>query len=246
MWVVPISNRFRLGATIAVCLPIVLSLLPAYSQQPVTHKSAPEQTSGEVEARGGPTLQHRNPLYQLRPGDVLEVTFSFTPSFNQTLTVRPDGFVTLRELGDLAVSGLTVPEVAEQLRTAYQKVLYEPVLTVQLKDFERPYFIAGGEVARPGKYELRGHTTVTQAVELAGGLKESAKHSQVLLFRQASNEWVEVRKLDVKRLLQAKNLDEDVELRPGDMVVVPKNVLSKIVPFIPRPSMGLYVDPTRY
>ncbi len=95
------------------------------------------------------------------------------------VTVQPDGFITLLGVGDLHVEGQTVPDVTESIRTAYAKTLHSPILTVRLIDFEKPYFIAGGEVGHPGKFELRGNTTLTQAVAIAGGFTESSKHSQV-------------------------------------------------------------------
>ena len=200
------------------------------------------QTSSSGEARQ-PLLQRRNPRYQLCKGDVFDLDFPFTPEFNQTVTVQPDGYITLRALGDLHVEGQTVPEVTQALRTAYGKILYDPVITIALKDFDKPYFIVGGEVGHPGKYDLRGDTTVTQALAIAGGFNENAKHSQVLLFRRASNDWVEVRKLNVKQMLQAANLSEDLHLRPGDMLFVPKNAVSKIKRFIPSSGLGVYYNP---
>jgi polysaccharide export outer membrane protein len=117
--------------------------------------------------------------------------------------------------------------------------LQNPAFTVELKDFEKPYFIASGQVTRPGKYELRGDTTVAQAVAVAGGFNEKAKHSQVLLFRRVSDEWVEVKQLDMKKMFQEANLSEDLHLQPGDMLFVPQNFLSKVKSFIPAARMSL-------
>ena len=186
-----------------------------------------------------PVLQQRNPRYLIRKGDILDLNFPFTPEFNQTVTVQPDGYITLRGLGDLQVEGVTKPQLTERLEKAYATILRQPVISVDLKDFEKPYFVAGGEVGKPGKYELRGDTTVTQAVALAGGFNPSAKHSQVLLFRRVSDQWVSVKKLNLKKMLGEANLAEDMHLEPGDMLFVPKNALSKIAPFIPKPNMYL-------
>jgi len=119
----------------------------------------------------------------------------------------------------------------------------EPVINLVLKDFQKPYFIASGEVARPGKYEMRGDTTLTEAIAIAGGFTEKSKHSQVLLFRNVSNQWVTVRTLDVKKMFQAKNLSEDLDLKPGDMFFVPQNRMSKIGRYIPSPGVGMTVTP---
>jgi polysaccharide biosynthesis/export protein len=190
-----------------------------------------------------PVLQRRDPRYRLCAGDVFELTFPFTPDFNQTVTIVPDGFITVKELGDLHVAGKTVPEVRELLKTAYAKILHDPVVNVVLKDFEKPYFIAGGEIGRPGKYDLRGDITLTQGIAIAGGFNESSKHSQVLLFRRVSNDWVEVRVLDVKKMFKSANLTEDLHLQPGDMFFVPQNRISKIRKWIPYTSISAGVSP---
>ena len=145
--------------------------------------------------------------------------------------------------GDLHIQDKTVPELIEAVRSAYSKILRDPVITVELKDFEKPYFIVGGEVARPGKYDLRGDTTILEAVTMAGDLKAQSNSSQVLLFRRASKDLVEVKQLNLKRILRTRNLAEDTYLRPGDMVFVPKSILSKLDRFMPVPSLGMFFNP---
>ena len=117
------------------------------------------------------------------------------------------------------------------------------MVQIVLKEFEKPYFMVAGEVARPGKFELRGATTLTQALVIAGGHTAAAKHSQVILFRQFTTEWLQVKEVDVKKMYASRNLSEDPLLRPGDTVFVPKNLMSKIEPFIPYPNLGIYLNP---
>jgi protein involved in polysaccharide export with SLBB domain len=179
--------------------------------------------------------------YRITPSDVLELRFPYVPEFDQTVTVQPDGYISLRRAGDLRVQGRTLPEITLLLAEAYANILREPVINIVLKEFEKPYFIATGEVVRPGKYELRGATTLTQGLALAGGHTGAAKHSQVILFRRFLAEWLEVKQIDVKKMYAARNLSEDPLLRPGDTIFVPKSTLSKIAPFMPRPGIGLYV-----
>lgn len=190
-----------------------------------------------------PMLQHRNQRYQLHSADVLELSFPFTPEFNQTVTVQPDGYITLRGAEDIRVEGETLQEVSKSLRIAYSRVLHEPVINIGLKDFERPYFIVGGEVGHPGKFDLRDETTVAQAVAIAGGLKDSAKHSQVLLFHRVPKGWMQVKRLNLKKMLNDANLEEDAHLQAGDFLYIPKNTFSKIQRFIPSSSMGMYASP---
>jgi polysaccharide biosynthesis/export protein len=183
----------------------------------------------------------RTPRYKIEAGDSFDVSFELSPEFNQTVSVQPDGFVTLRGVGDLKVAGETVPELTQTLKAAYSKILHDPLISVVLKEFEKPYFVADGQVAKPGKYEMHGQTTLTQAIAMAGGFQASAKHSQVLLFRRLDDQWTEAKLIDVKKMQKAGNLREDPTLHPGDMVFVPKSTLSKIDRFIPNLSMGTYL-----
>jgi polysaccharide export outer membrane protein len=209
--------------------------------EPTTGDRALAQQQGQP---GRPALQRRNPRYRLERGDVFEIQFPYTPDFNQTLTVQPDGYVALRDLGDFHVEGQTVPELAETLTKAYAKILQNPVINIVLKVFETPYFVVFGEVVRPGKYELKGDTTVVQALAIASGFNDNAKHSQVVLFRRVSNEWMETKLLNVKEMLSAKNLSEDLHMQPGDLVYVPKNTFSKITRYVKPPSTGVYLSLT--
>lgn len=188
----------------------------------------------------------RRPLYRLCKSDVLQVSFTFSPELDQTLTVQPDGYIVLKGVGSVFVEGATLAEAGNAIRDAYGMMLQEPEVTVTLKDFNKPYFIATGEVAHPGKYELRSETTLTEAVAIAGGFTQQAKHSQVVLFRRVSEQFAETRVLNVKKELQARKLDEDIRLRPGDLVYVPQNQISKVRRFIPIPSLGMYYNPSNF
>lgn len=180
--------------------------------------------------------------YRLTPSDVMELRFPYVPEFDQTVMVEPDGYISLRGLGDLRVQGRTLPELKAMLNEAYANILREPVINIILKEFEKPYFVVAGEVARPGKYELRGATTLTQGMLLAGGHTGTAKHSQVVLFRTFSVDLLEVKQINVKKMYSSRNLSEDPLLRPGDTIFVPKSTVGTIAPFIPKPSMGMFLN----
>jgi polysaccharide biosynthesis/export protein len=207
--------------------------------QPATTDMAPTETPDHSTS----TLHKRNPRYTIHASDTLELTFALTPEFNQTVTVQPDGFITLREVGDLLAAGHTLPELRESIKTAYSKILHDPEISVDPKDFEKPYFVVGGQVGKPGKFDYRGDVTVTEAIAIAGGFTDASKHSQVLLFRRVSDQWTEARIINVKKMMDSKNLQEDPELQPGDMLFVPKNAISKIKPFLPTSSLGAYYNP---
>lgn len=229
----------KISAAQLMVFALLAGFAVAQSQPPVA--ATKELASNTVTSSStDKTFQQRHARYKLQSGDSFETTFELNPEFNQTVTVQPDGFITLRGIGDIQVKGQTVPELTETLRGAYSKILNDPLITVILKDFEKPYFVADGQVGHPGKYDLRGDTTLTQAIAVAGGFLESAKHSQVLLFRKASDGWYSAQIINVKKMERAGNLREDPQLQPGDMLFVPKNHISKIKPFLPGSSMGAF------
>ena len=202
---------------------------------------------GGADGLGNPILGgERRPLYRLRPSDVVEVTFTVAPEFNQLLTVQPDGYVMLKDAGAVEAQGLSVPEFTEAVQKAYRGYLHDPEAAVTLKDFERPYFVVGGEVGKPGKYELRSDTTVAEAVEIAGGFTQQAKHSHVVLFRRVNDDLVEARLLNLKRMLKQSSLKEDSHLHPGDVVFVPQNTISKIGRFLTKPALSMYMNSAQF
>jgi protein involved in polysaccharide export with SLBB domain len=191
-----------------------------------------------------PKARTRNPRYRIQADDILELAFRYTPEFDQEVTVQPDGYVQLKGISvDVHIQGQTVPEVIETLKRAYAGILHDPVISVVLRDFEKPYFIAGGQVGKPGKYDLRGPTSATQAVAIAGGFIDFAKSKQVLLFRRYNDDSVEVKVLNLKRVLKNKDVGEDLMLEPGDMLYVPKTPMAAIDRFLPRSSLGTYFSP---
>jgi polysaccharide export outer membrane protein len=169
-------------------------------------------------------------------GDVLALDFPFTPEFNTNVTVQPDGYISLKGVGDVQVEGQTLPQLNETLKAKYASVLHDPVITITPQTFVAPFFTAYGEIFKPGKYELHGDTTVTQAIAIAGGFTgPTAKHSHVQLFHHAANNMVEVRTINVKHMLKSGDLAEDIYLQPGDAIFVPKNTLSKVQPYLMVP-----------
>jgi polysaccharide export outer membrane protein len=178
--------------------------------------------------------------YRLQPGDVLEIQYRYSPEFNQTVTVQPDGYVTLEIGGDVKVAGMTVEQT--RLRRASER-LREPVATIVLKEFQKPYFVVAGEVAQPGKIEMRERVTALQAIMLAGGMKESARSSQVVVFRKINSDMAEVKLLNLKSIRRTSDLENDMTLQAGDMVYVPRDKISKLERFMKLASVAAFLTP---
>jgi len=210
-------------------LAVLASAAVAFAQQPnAVAPAEPAQTAA-------------GQRYVLRASDVLGLTFRFTPDYNHDTSVQPDGFILLKGLANAVhVQGLTVQEAQREIIKAYSAVLKDPDITVTLKDFEKPYFVVSGSVKNPGKFDYRGHTTVMQAVAVAGGFDNSAKHSQILVMHKASSDLVQVTMVDLRQVMKGKELNKDLEVRPGDTIFAPKSAFAKFAPYIPTSSMGMY------
>jgi polysaccharide export outer membrane protein len=181
--------------------------------------------------------------YRLQPGDVLDVQFRYSPEFNQTVTVQPDGYISLEIGGDVKVAGMTVEQMRLAILRKASERLQDPVATVILKEFQKPYFVVAGEVATPGKIEMRERVTAIQAIMLAGGVKESAKASQIVVFRKLNSELAEVKVLNLKNIRRTSDLENDLTLQPGDMVFVPRDKITKIERFMRLASVAAFIAP---
>ena len=191
-----------------------------------------------------PTFATRTPRYCLAPDDVISVQYRYTPEFNQTASLQPDGFVSLQVVGNVQLGGLTLDEAHDAILKAASVRLQDPEITVALTDYRKPYFTVAGEVANPGRKELRGRVTAVEAIAMAGGLKsERAKHSQVILFRRVNQDMAETKVLNIKEIMTHAHLNEDVELTPGDLLLVPQNNISKIERFVRWVNVGMFLNP---
>lgn len=181
--------------------------------------------------------------YRLQPGDVLDVQFRYSPEFNQTITIQPDGYVSLEISGDLKIAGLTVEQARQAILKRASERLQDPVATVILKEFQRPYFVVAGEVTQPGRIEMRESVTAIQAIMLAGGMKETARSSQVVVFRKINSDMAEVKLLNLKSIRRTSDLENDLTLQAGDMVYVPRDKISKIERFMKLVSVAAFMAP---
>jgi polysaccharide biosynthesis/export protein len=217
-------KREQVNRMFAVALLIAVTSLAAYAQRPVL------------------TTPHED-RYTLHPGDVLDIQFRYTPEFNQTVTVQPDGYISLEIGGDVKVGGRNLQQARSLILGQVRTRLESPEITVILKEFQKPYIVISGEVNQPGKIELREKLTAIQAVLLAGGLKETAKSSQIFVFRRLNDTTAEVKELNFKTLTRTSDLENDLTLQAGDMILVPRNRISKVERYIRYASVAAFFAP---
>jgi polysaccharide export outer membrane protein len=222
-----------LGCGVAAAQVVATSIEPGAAKTLDSQKSNAPNT---------PALQDRHARYRVMPSDVLALTFPLSPELNQTVTIQPDGFITPANVGSIYVQGQTVPEVVDTLSIAYAKILHNPIISIDVTNFQHPQFTVSGQVGKPGQYDLRADTTVSEAIAVAGGFLPTAK-TQVFFFHRVCSDWVEIKKLDLKQLLSGKNTHEDVHLQPGDMVFVPEKLIATFRKYVPY-GTGMYFNPS--
>jgi len=155
--------------------------------------------------------------YQIGPEDVLEVSVWKNADVSKVVTVRPDGIITLPLTGDIKVSGQTAEQVRSEIKRRLERYLEAPEVSVTVADVRSYNFFILGEVKVPGKYQVKSHTTLLQAVALAGGFSTFADTNNIVVVRRsprAGQQRIRVKYADlVKR--------GDIGLSPGDTIIVP-------------------------
>ena len=185
-------------------------------------------------------LVERDAHYRLQAEDKVDVQYRLTPEFNSTAAVQPDGYASLPLVGEVKLAGLTLAEAAAVIRDKANVRLNEPEVSVLLKDYVKPFFVVAGEIAKPGRVEVHGPVSLVEAIALSGGFKDSARRHQVILLRKTSADLAEVKVFNLKKLMTAARIQEDVPVRPGDMLIIPRNNFSKVEPYIRIAESGFY------
>src|SRR5262245_53143834 len=166
--------------------------------------------------------------YRIAPGDVLQVFVWREPDLSRELRVRPDGYVSAPLLGDLFAVSKTPKRLAAEFGQALSQYVNNPVVTVTLGQSSILRFYVLGKVNKPGEFPLIGRTTVTQALALAGGFLDYAKPEEIKILRQelsvaqgrAKTHEVVV-PVNYKAISQGQSLQQNIALKPGDVVMVP-------------------------
>ena len=203
-------------AALPVAMLAVWSLITgaAWAQAPQSSAAATAQGAPEVSGVVPP------PGYVIGPEDSLSIVFWREKDLSVDSAVRPDGMITLPLLNDVQAAGLTPDQLREQIQTAASKFVEDPTVTVVVKAINSRKVFITGMVAKPGQYPLTAPTSVMQLIAMAGGLHEFADSKKILIMRTENGEQV-AKPFNYRDVLNRKNLQQNIELMPGDTVIVP-------------------------
>jgi len=158
--------------------------------------------------------------YVIGPDDVLSISFWREKDLSADVTVRPDGKVTVPLLNDVMASGRTPEQLRDAIQQMARAFLEDPTPTVVVKEIKSRRVFITGQVEKPGPYPLNDRLTVLQLIAVAGGLKEFADGKSITVMRTVNGRVVAL-PFNYRDVVRRKHLDQNVELRPGDTVVVP-------------------------
>ncbi|HVT54073.1 MAG TPA: polysaccharide biosynthesis/export family protein [Dongiaceae bacterium] len=160
--------------------------------------------------------------YRIHPGDVLDITFFYTPEYNATnVPVRPDGKIQLPLAGDFAIAGMTPDQAGAALKKVYSSQLKNPDLAIMVKTFGANSVVVQGSVRNPGELPLSGDASLLQTIGRAGSFTDTADLSKVTVVRHSTGSTPMVIVLDLRKALTGAAPQLDIPLLPGDVIFVP-------------------------
>ncbi len=166
---------------------------------------------------GGPHVSN----YVIGPGDLLTVTFWREPELSGDVLVRPDGLISVPLLNEIFVAGLTPEQLRLELIDRAQQYVTEPTVTVAVAEINSRLVYITGLVTRAGSYPLVGPTTVLQLIATAGGLREFADESNIVIMRTAGDPPVTfTHTFNFAEVVEGRRLEQNIVLEPGDTVIV--------------------------
>jgi polysaccharide biosynthesis/export protein len=159
--------------------------------------------------------------YIIGSGDVLEILTWNEPELSRgEVLVRPDGKISFPFLDDLQAAGLTPFELKQKIEDGLKKYVEHPHVMVDVKNADSKKFYILGEVVNTGEYPLSKKLTVLQAFTIAGGFTEWASKREIILLRNEGGK-ENIYRINYKRIIDGKDLSQNLELRPNDTIIVP-------------------------
>lgn len=183
------------------------------------------------------------PQYKLYPGDQIDMVVQSAPELSRTLTLAPDGRISIPMGGTIMAAGRTIPWLEQAIRTELAKQLVDPATAITNRSFAAQNIYVGGQVSQQGTYALSGPIGSLEAIIMAGGFLPSAKTREVAILRRAPNGGLMMRVIDHKRGLgNVSSYADNMQLRRGDIIFVPRSSLSEVGIFVQQIRAAIPVD----
>ena len=159
-------------------------------------------------------------VYTIGPGDTLEISVWRDESLSRELIVPPDGVISFPLIGDVRVIGMTVSDLRQTVTKKIGDYVPDATVTVIINKFESLRAFVIGKVNNPGLYPITLETNVMQVLSMAGGLNPYASENSIHILRRIKGKSVKI-PFSYSQVLKGRNLDQNISLQRGDVVVVP-------------------------
>lgn len=208
----------RHGGVSLIVVALTSASLLAQAQKP----SATTQTipAAAVTSAARPNDPIVPPGYVIGTDDLLSIVYWKDKEMSADAKVRPDGRIALPLINEVQAAGLTPEQLQKRLTEESKKFMEDASITVVVREINSRKVFITGEVNKPGPYPLTSPTTVIQLISLAGGLRDYANAKNIVIMRSDAGKQVAL-KFNYKDVASGKNLKQNIELKPGDTVVVP-------------------------
>jgi polysaccharide export outer membrane protein len=198
-----------------------VTMLAGQSAPPSQTQTQPTEQPKSSSATTVPGAVVPPPGYVIGPEDVLTILFWREKDLSSDVIVRPDGMISLPLLNDIHAAGLTTDQLREKVMAEANKFVEDPNATVVVKQINSRKVYITGQVAKPGSYPLAGPMSVLQLIAMAGGLLEYADKSRISIMRTDEKGNPVAYPFNYEWVLNRKNLRQNIELKPGDTILVP-------------------------
>jgi polysaccharide export outer membrane protein len=158
--------------------------------------------------------------YLIQPGDVLQIAVWREPDLQLEVMVRPDGGISAPLLGEVVAEGKSVAELRDEVTAKFRKYVPDAEVTVAVKQATGNKVYVLGMVNRPGEFVLNRRVDVMQALSMASGIAKFADIKKITILRR-SGESQQAIPFDYSQVEKGKSLEQNIVLKPGDVVVVP-------------------------
>ncbi len=183
------------------------------------------------------------PQYKFYPGDQLDIVVATAPELSRTLTIGPDGRVSMPLVEPIMAAGRPLQHIQNSMRAELAKQLVDPAVTVTPRAFAPAQVYVGGEVNAQGTYTLPGPLGALEAIIMAGGMNASAKSSNIAVLRRAPNGGMMMRTVNIRNgMRNIREYNDNMQLRRGDIVFVPRTTLAEVGVFVQALRAALPVD----
>jgi len=181
-----------------------------------------------LDQAGTQNLLYPGQEYRIEAGDQLDIKFYYNPELNELVTVRPDGRISLQLVHEIMAAGLTPAELTGVLREKYAVEVKQPEITVIVRSFGGQQIYVGGEVNKPGIFNLIGSMTVLQSISLAEGVKDTARTKEMVIVRRGVDNKPLIMTINLKKVVDGTDMSQDIILKPFDIVFVPKSSVAEV------------------